>query len=194
MWDYLYSWAEATPVGQVVAAVQAMPGSALASAGVSASPEAYNFIESRYYTTPQTPAEAAELAIFWLRFAARRADFDNRKMAQQTLNAKATQFEAILAASPQFIRIYPPNVDLGYGVSYVTGFGSQAKTENFYLSSAAETIRSAGLSPVDVERIEGVLAPMEREILMRALGNKALAIGIGIAAGYALSYVLSRRS
>ena len=62
-----------------------------AKSGLSAGPEAYMTASAAMTSTPKTRKAAYEQAVYWLSFAARRADYEGNKDAQNALFVEAQQ-------------------------------------------------------------------------------------------------------
>lgn len=142
-----------------------------AEIGWSAGPEIYDMIDPRMTRAPTDTLEAHEQAVFWLSLAARRADFNQEKAAQDRLITAKRAVEA----RKQYLATN--------WLCVATGYGCSGEGASDILGYAVDAVRESGLNASDRNKIVAFLGDTKfRTDLRRVL--PWLAVGSVVALGF----------
>lgn len=126
-----------------------------AEVGLSAGPEVYDELDTRMTETPADVNVAHEQAVYFLALAARRADYENEKAAQD-----------LLVHGKRLIEAQQNQLDSGW-MCAMTGYGCTGSGSAEVLRQAADIIQKSGLNTVDTDKIVGHLTSNRRGVQLR---------------------------
>jgi len=144
---------------------------AQATAGVSVDSSVYDNLDKRLLSPPSDAATAYEQAAYFLAIGARRADYEDNKVAQDQLYTAMTRF------------ISTSSEDIGV-VCRTTGYMCRGGGRVAILQDAIEEIETSALGQDDKVRLLTYLRKLKRATALRSAIPLVVLFGVGAGATY----------
>lgn len=145
-----------------------------ADIGYSADKSIYDSLEPEMLKAPTTEAQAYDQAAYFIAIAARRADYEGEKEAQDKLWAYLNVVrEGKVAEVGQLCGLAQFT---GVGESLACKWGGKIGI----LKGAIDSIKDSGLNEWDSEKLIGLIRDNKKVLARKALVPKLIAVGAGV--------------